>query len=90
MFLPHGFKLETASAEDMKEVFSVMIDAYVEDEVWQTMVKDCDQKDVLPWTTNTFLGRWTMPDIATYKIVEESSGYVASASYLLLDILTVI
>lgn len=82
MSLPCGFRLETASAEDMKEIFSVMIDAYVEDEVWQTMVRDCEQKDILPWTLNTFLGRWTMPDIITYKIVEEGSGYLVSVGYL--------
>jgi hypothetical protein len=74
MSLPHGFRLETAPADDLKEAFSVMIDAYVDDEVWQTMVKDCDQKEVLPWTIKTFLVRWSMPDITTYKIVEESSG----------------
>lgn len=74
MAVPAGFKLEKASHEDMKEAFALMIDSYVDDEVWQLMVKDCDQKDILPWTVKTFMGRWTMPDITTFKITDENSG----------------
>lgn len=74
MALSAGFRLETASAEDMNEAFSVMNDAYHEDEVWQLMIKGVEKKEILPWTIKTFMGRWTMPDITTYKIVEEKSG----------------
>ncbi|KUJ15614.1 uncharacterized protein LY89DRAFT_734772 [Mollisia scopiformis] len=78
MAVPIGFRLEKASPEDMKDVFALMMDAYVDDEVWQTTVKDCDQKEILPWTLKTFTPRWTMPDIETYKIIEEKSGRLAA------------
>lgn len=74
MALLPGFKLDIATPEDMPECFKVMIDAYIDDEVWQLMVKDCDKDDILQWTINTFTPRWMMPDIKTKKIVEESSG----------------
>lgn len=75
MTLPLGFKLSVASVEDMPEVFRVLTTAFADDEVWKHIMNDCAQADVLPWVIRELCPRWVMPDIETYKIVEEASGY---------------
>ncbi|CZR60358.1 uncharacterized protein PAC_10254 [Phialocephala subalpina] len=83
MALPASLKLETGSPEDVKEAFQVMLDTYdVDTEIWKIIVKDCDQKEILPWVLKTFAVRWGMPDISTYKIVEESSGKIVAFAFI--------
>lgn len=83
MALPTGLKLEKGSPDDMKEAFQVMLDTYdVDTEIWRILVKDCNHKEILPWTLNTFAGRWTMPDMATYKLVEKISGKIVAFAFM--------
>jgi hypothetical protein len=72
--LPQGFKLSEAELSDSEEIWRMCQDAFVEDELWQTVFKNCKKEDIHPWVMNVFPHRWNLPDITFYKITEEATG----------------
>ncbi|KAK0108346.1 hypothetical protein ONS95_003161 [Cadophora gregata] len=76
MTIALGFEIAEASKEDMDEVFQVLLAAYAGDEVWHQVFKNCKQEDIHPWIMANLNGRWTMPDIKTFKVTDISTKYV--------------
>ena len=76
MALAAGFKFSEATPDEMGEVSRVLLEAYAPDEQWTIMLKDVRPEEVEPWFAVSFAPRWTLPDITTYVIKEEETGYV--------------
>lgn len=72
--LKQGFKFGEASSDDIPEIFAVLCRAFARDEVWEYIVKDCKDEDILPWVLRELAPRWAMPDIKAYQFTEEASG----------------
>jgi len=74
MSLQDGFAIRKASTEDMPEIWKVLEDAFTEDRVWELLIRNCKNEEVLPWVISTLGPRWLLPDIETYKVTQKSSG----------------
>lgn len=74
--LDPNFTISTALPSDMDEVFRMMELAHYNDGVWKHARKKVPDEELHVWLMEVLAPRWDMPDIETYKIVENSSGYV--------------
>lgn len=75
--LPTGFELCEAVPSDSDEIWQVLEAAFADDETWIPVFSGCKKDDIHPWITTFFVGRWALPDISFYKIVEKKTGLVA-------------
>ena len=73
--LPPGFKLSEAPLSDSDALWRLCEIAFADDEIWRATFSACDLEDVHRWVMEVFPPRWNLPDITTYKITEESTGY---------------
>jgi hypothetical protein len=74
--LAQGFKFTEATQDEMGEVWQVLLLAYAKDENWGITFQDVKPEEIHPWVMLYFSPRWEFPDITTYTIKEEATGYV--------------
>ena len=73
--LAPGYKLSEGTLANLDEIWQVYEDAFEEDDIWKAAMKGCKKEDIHSWVISNFAPRPNLPDITTYKITEESTGY---------------
>jgi hypothetical protein len=74
MDLAPGFEFSEAHNDKISSLFSVWNDAFVDYELWKIIFKESDPKEIHPYFVKTCASRWTIDDVAMWRIRETSSG----------------
>jgi hypothetical protein len=74
--LAAGFSLREGTHEEVDEMMELVRFAVAKDPLWRRRGGKCSAETEREWSAATMSGRWRMPDISTYIIVEDTTGLV--------------